>query len=139
MNKEDVRWIQRFDNYKKAFGRLKESVLLAKERKLSELEEQGLIQSFEFTHELAWNTLKDFLTEKGDKEIYGSKDATRKAFKYNLIENGEVWMNMINSRNKTSHTYDEATAKEIVAEIIDDYYSEFERLLNKLNELSEEF
>jgi len=139
MNKEDVRWIQRFDNYKKAFGRLKEAVLLAKERKLSELEEQGLIQSFEFTHELAWNTLKDFLTEKGDKEIYGSKDATRKAFKYNLIENGEVWMNMINSRNKTSHTYDEATAKEIVAEIIDDYYTEFEKLLNKLNELSEEF
>ena len=83
--------------------------------------------------------MKDFLTEKGDKEIYGSKDATRRAFKYNLIENGEVWMNMINSRNKTSHTYDEATAKEIVAEIIDDYYTEFEKLLNKLNELSEEF
>ena len=87
---------------------------------------------------MAWTTLKDFLREKGNKEIYGSKDATREAFRYDLIENGEVWMNMINSRNKTSHTYNEETANEIVAEIIEDYYFEFEKLSKKLTELSKE-
>ena len=138
MNNEDIRWKQRFDNFKKALNRLESAVSLARERKLSDLEEQGLIQAFEFTHELAWNTLKDFLIEKGDKEIYGSKDATRKAFKYNLIENGEVWMNMINSRNKTSHTYNEETASEIAEQIINEYYSEFEKLSEKLNHLLNE-
>ncbi|NOX19512.1 MAG: nucleotidyltransferase [Chlorobi bacterium] len=138
MKSEDVRWKQRFDNFKKALRQLENAVKLARERKLSDLEEQGLIQAFEFTHELAWNTLKDFLVEKGNEEIYGSKDATRKAFKYNLIENGDVWMNMIISRNKTSHTYNEEIATEIVDEIINNYYSEFEKLSSKFAELANE-
>jgi hypothetical protein len=76
MEKSDIRWIQRFENYIKAFSQLEEAILLANKRPLSNLEEQGLIQAFEYTHELAWKTLKDFLNYQGNQEIYGSKDAT---------------------------------------------------------------
>lgn len=100
----DIRWIQRYNNYKKALFRLEKAVKLAGERDLTELEEQGLIQSFEYTHELAWKTLKDFLQYKGNKEIYSSKDASREAFKYGLIKEGEIWMNMITSRNNSSYS-----------------------------------
>ena len=77
MSKAEIRWIQRFDNFKRAFTRLADAAAQAKQRKLSELEEQGLIQAFEFTHELAWNTLKDFLEARGTVvKVYGSRDAT---------------------------------------------------------------
>ena len=135
MENLDIRWIQRFDNYTKALTQLKSAVELANERDLSELEKQGLIQSFEYTHELAWKTIKDFLNEKGNKEIYGSKDATREAFKYELIDDGEIWMDMIKSRNDTSHTYNEETANEIAREIKNYYFSAFEILFEKLTSL----
>ncbi len=129
---QDVRWVQRFDNYSKALLQMKSAIDLSKERPLSALEIQGLIQSFEYTHELAWKTLRDFLKDKGNKDIYGSKDATREAFRYELIENGEVWMDMIKSRNQTSHTYYQKTAELIVGAITDSYYNEFEKLHRKL-------
>lgn len=110
----DIRWIQRYDNYKRAFSQLKSAVDLASERPLSDLEKQGLIQSFDFTHELSWKMLKDFLEERGNLGIYGSKDAVREAFNYGLIENGDVWMDMIRSRKLTSHTYNEKMAEEII-------------------------
>ena len=138
MTTQDIRWIQRFNHFVKALLQLKEAVVLAQERPLSKLEEQGLIQAFEFTHELAWNTLKDFLEERGVQNLYGSKDATREAFKTGLIENGEAWMNMIQSRNLTSHTYDEATAAQIVSAIRNTYFAEFEALRIKLDELKKE-
>ena len=82
MSDKDVRWLQRFANYQKALIQLDNAVRLSKERELSRLEGQGLVQGFEFTHELAWNTLKDFLQYKGNNEdLYGSRDATRQAFK----------------------------------------------------------
>ena len=136
MKDEDIRWIQRFDNYKKALKQLRNAVKLADERKLSELEKQGLIQAFEFTHELSWKTLKDFLSEKGNKEIYGSKDTVREAFKYNLIDSGDIWMDMIKSRNRTSHTYEEEVANEIVDLITQKYLKEFEKLSKTLTELA---
>ena len=135
MTTPDIRWIQRFNHFTKAFDRLKEAVELARQRQLSKLEEQGLIQAIEFTHELAWNTLKDFLEDRGAQNLYGSKDTTREAFKTGLIENGEAWMDMITSRNLTSHTYDEATAAKIVSAILDAYFAEFEALKNKLEKL----
>ncbi len=135
MKQQDIRWVQRFENYKKAFQQLENAVEIANSRPLSELEKQGLIQAFEFTHELAWKTLKDFLYEKGNKEIYGSKDAVKEAFKYNILANGEVWMDMIQSRNKTSHTYNEDTAGEILDAIINKYFYEFERFLMKMNDI----
>jgi len=134
---EDIRWQQRFNNFTKALAQLGEAVALAQERPLSKLEEQGLIQGFEFTHELAWKTLKDFLENRGIQDLYGSKDATRHAFKVGLIEKGQIWMNMIQSRNLTSHTYNEAIAAQISAAILGDYFSEFEALHNKLAGLIE--
>src|ERR1017187_2430079 len=122
MSKADIRWIQRFDNFKRAFARLADAAAQAKQRKLSELEEQGLIQAFEFTHELAWNTLKDFLEARGTVvKIYGSRDATREAFGAELIVNGEAWMKMIEHRNQTSHTYNEKIADAIVEAILTHY------------------
>ena len=138
MSTQDVRWIQRFTHFVKALSQLKEAVDLAQQRPLSRLEAQGMIQAFEFTHELAWNTLKDFLEDRGVQGLYGSKDASRAAFKAGLIENGEAWMDMIQSRNLTTHTYDEATAAQIISAIRSTYFPEFEALRVKLDEMKRE-
>ena len=138
MPTKDIRWIQRFNNFSKAFAQLKKAVELYEQRGLSKLEEQGLIQVFEYTHEMAWNTLKDFLEERGVKNIYGSRDATREAFKTGLIENGEAWMKMIESRNLTSHTYNEETATEIVSATIHSYFAEFENFHARMEQLKKE-
>lgn len=138
MPAKDIRWIQRLSNFNKAFTQLREAVSLAEQRKLSRLEEQGLIQAFEFTHELAWNILKDFLEDRGVKTLFGSKDATREAFKTGLIEHGDIWMDMIKSRNLTTHTYDESTAAEIGSAVIHSYFAEFEDFQAKMTKLKEE-
>src|SRR5882724_10018777 len=114
----DVRWRQRLQSFRKAFDLLSNAAAIASHRELSDLEQQGLIQAFEFTHELAWNTLKDFLESRGTTELYGSKDATREAFAKGLLENGEAWMAMIQSRNRTTHTYNQDTADEIANAIL---------------------
>lgn len=132
---QDVRWKQRFNNYLKAFQTLVEAVELARRRELSKLEQQGLIQSFEFTHELAWNVLKDYLENKGITDLIGSKDATRVAFKNGLIEQGEVWMNMIEARNKTTHTYDLEIAQAVSDDILKRFYPAFERMTKKFTTL----
>ena len=121
----DVRWKQRFSSYKKALAQLTKFI---DKGELNELEEQGLIQSFEYTHELAWNLLRDYLRAQGNQDIYGSKDATRLAFKLELIEDGQGWMDMIRDRNLTSHTYNEDTAASIAANITERFFS----LLNSL-------
>ena len=134
--KQDVRWVQRFDNFKRAFARLAAAAELAKQRKLSELEEQGLIQAFEFTHELAWNTLKDFLKSRGTAaDLHGSRDATREAFAAGLIEEGEIWMQMIEHRNNSSHAYNEQIAKTIVTAILTLYVTEFEEFQSRFQQL----
>jgi len=125
MENQDVRWIQRFQNYKKALKRLHYAVQLSQERELSELEKQGLIQAFEFTHELAWNVMKDYAEYQGDSVIRGSRDATRAAFKMGLIIDGERWMDMLKSRNETSHTYNEDVAEAIAADILSRYFDLF--------------
>jgi nucleotidyltransferase substrate binding protein (TIGR01987 family) len=127
MTTEDIRWKQRFNNFVRAFRRLDEGIRLKKERELSNLEQQGLIQAFEFTHELAWNVLKDYLEEQGITGLIGSKDSTRMAFNRGLIENGDAWMEMIKSRNLTSHAYDEQVADQIAMEISDRFYPCFEQ------------
>jgi len=123
--KKDVRWKQRFFNFNKALSQLEGAVSLSKQRELSQLEKQGVIQAFEFTHELAWNVLKDYLEDQGEQNIRGSKDATRAAFKVALISDGEMWMSMIQSRNISSHTYDEDTAESLFIAIVNDYYPLF--------------
>lgn len=126
---QDIRWKQRFDNFAKALRDLDEEVSLRASRALSRLEEKGLIQSFEMAHELAWNVLKDYLEEKaGTTGLLGSKDSTREAFKRGLIDDGDIWMDMIKSRNLTSHVYDEATARKIVEEICGRFYPCFVKM-----------
>jgi nucleotidyltransferase substrate binding protein (TIGR01987 family) len=132
---KDIRWRQRFQNFRKALARLTEGCDLAGLRDLSDLEQQGLIQAFEFTHELAWNTLKDFLEHHGATGIYGSRDATREAFSKELIADGETWMEMIKSRNRSSHTYEESIANEIAAAIVSQYWPAFKKLETRLVEL----
>lgn len=138
MDTPDIRWIQRFQNYRKALGRLSDAVELSKARALSDLEQQGLVQAFEFTHELAWNTLKDFLTSRGANEIFGSRDASREAFAKGLIDNGDVWMTMIRHRNQTTHTYNDETVRAIVAAITTDYIGEFVKLQERFHQLESE-
>ena len=122
MKNEDIRWIQRLQNYRQALARLSEAVDLSRQRALSDLEEQGLIQAFEFTHELAWNVLKDYLEAQGFVELIGSKNATRQAFKNGLLEDGEAWMDMIKARNLTSHTYQDKIAADIVKDILERFH-----------------
>src|SRR5205807_1302814 len=79
--------------------------------------------------------LKDFLESRGAVNLYGSKDATREAFAKGLLEDGEAWMAMIQSRNRTTHTYNQETADEIANAILSSYVKEFERFLVKFTEL----
>lgn len=130
---EDVRWKQRFTNYRKALSQMKRFV---DKGDLSELEEQGMIKSFEYTFELAWKTLKDFLEFSGQTGIYGSRNAIQRAFQLDLIEDGKGWMEMLKSRNKTSHTCNEETAKEICAAVVSEYYEFFCQLEEKMNSIS---
>jgi nucleotidyltransferase substrate binding protein (TIGR01987 family) len=124
---EDIRWKQRFANFDRAFADLEAEVALRGTRALSRLEEKGLIQSFEYTHELAWNVLKDYLADVGGTTgLLGSKDTTRETFKRGLIEDGEIWMDMIKSRNLTSHVYDENKARALADAISQHDHARFE-------------
>lgn len=131
---DDIRWRQRFANYRRALLNLEAAVALSRERPLSDLERQGLIQAFEFTHELAWKTLKDFLQAKGAISLYGSKDTTREAFSQGLVADGELWMAMIRHRNLSTHTYDEQTVQEIVAAVASHYLQALKQLAERLEE-----
>ena len=134
MASADVRWLQRLDNYERALGTLARALSLAGERPLSELEEQGLIQAFEFTHELSWLLLKDFLVDQGVSGISGSRDAVREAVVRELLPAGTeaTWMAMIRSRNLTSHTYNPALAHEIAVLISERYAQELTSLQQEL-------
>jgi len=123
MDQEDIRWKQRFSNYKKALSQLEKFI---QKGDLNELEEQGIVQAFEYTYELAWNVMKDYFTyEQATENITGSRDAIRIAFKTGLITDGKNWMDMISSRIKSSHTYNEETANEIVFKIQEYYFDLF--------------
>lgn len=131
---KDIRWQQRFSNYQKVLAQLRKFV---SQNTLSELEQQGLIQCFEYTHELAWSTLKDFLEYRGHTALFGSKDATREAFKLGLITNGEVWMEMIQDRNRSVHTYNLDTANSVAFNIKQYFFPLFVTLENTLQRLKD--
>lgn len=126
----DIRWIQRFRNYQRALKQLSDAINLSQQRELSLLEKQGLIQAFEFTHELAWNTLKDYLEYQGYQDIKGSRDTIRESFKIGLIKDGQTWMETIQARNITSHAYDEALVQKAFETIVDSYRVLFDELLD---------
>jgi len=134
----DIRWKQRLSNFSRALSQLQSAVELAKQRPLSALEQQGMIQSFEYTHELGWNVLRDYLKDQGTQQLFGSKDKVREAFAVGLVRDGETWMNMIRDRNHSSHTYNLEVAKAIVSRVIDSYIHAFEELKEKFEGLSHE-
>lgn len=131
----DVRWRQRLANYRKALSQLSAAVDLAQSRELSDLERQGLLQAFEFTHELAWNVMKDYFAYQGNTDITGSRDAVREAFDKGLIADGEGWMEMIQSRNQTAHAYNEEVAAEITHRVVERYRTLFQQFLERMEQL----
>ena len=114
---EDIRWKQRFQNYGKALMLLEEAVD-ANRTAERELIKAGIIQYFEFTHELAWKVMKDFLEYEGMTGIVGSRSATREAFNKGLIEEGQAWMDMLETRNITVHAYDPLIITEAFEQIV---------------------
>jgi nucleotidyltransferase substrate binding protein (TIGR01987 family) len=132
---EDIRWLQRLSNYSLALQRLTDALQLSHQRELTPLEQQGLIQAFEFTHELAWNVMKDYFFWQGTSGITGSRDATREAFGKEIIEDGEGWMEMIKSRNQSSHTYNQAIAEQITGLIVQRYYPLFVAFETKMRSI----
>lgn len=129
---EDIRWVQRFNHFKKALAQLTKFM---QKTELNELEEQGLIQAFEYTHELAWKVQKDFLESQGVPELFGAKNVAREAFKTGLIADGDIWMRMIESRNLTSHTYNEETTRQILTAIKGEYFGAFQSLFHRFENL----
>lgn len=128
MGSNDIRWKQRFQNFEKAFLHLKSAVF---KTNLSDLERAGLIQIYEFTLELGWETVKDYLEEK-NVEVKFPRDTIKEAFKYEIIEQGDIWMDMLEKRNLMSHTYDETTAELAYKLITQTYFKAIEQVYNKL-------
>jgi nucleotidyltransferase substrate binding protein (TIGR01987 family) len=131
----DIRWKQRFQNYNKALLTLENAVALGKTRELTDLEKQGMIQGFEFTFEMAWNVMKDYLEEQGITGIIGSKGAVRHAFNKELIEDGQVWMDMIEGRNISSHSYDEEIVEKLLKKITLFFFPQMKVFAEKMSSM----
>ncbi|GEM_PF-241060 len=128
---KDIRWVQRLEKYSKALKSLSGDIELATKRVLTDIEKRGLIQAFEYTYELAWNTLKDFYQSIGETNIQGSRDAFRIAFSRGLVEN-ENLIKTVKSRQMTSHAYNEEMVNEIYQDVFDKYYDAFKELEESL-------
>jgi nucleotidyltransferase substrate binding protein (TIGR01987 family) len=131
----DIRWQQRFSNYCRALEQLE---TFFQPPELNAREQQGLIKAFEYTFELAWNTLRDLLLSKGNEQLLGSRDTLKESFRLGLIEDGESWMLMIQDRNLTSHTYNRSTADAIAAHIGQNYLACYRQLRARLEMLQQE-
>lgn len=129
------RWQQRFQTYKKAFKQFENGVELYKTRQLSDLEKQGIVQSFEYCFELGWNLLKDYLNYQGIYDIRGSRDAVRLAYRYSIIDDADIWMDMISARNMTTHTYDPDILSTVLEEIVNTFYPCLKDLEKKFSEI----
>lgn len=125
---QDIRWKQRFQNFEKAFLFLKRAKELPS---LDELQSAGLIQSFEFTFELAWKTVKDYLENMGLPLKY-PREVLKQAFQSELIKEGALWLEMLEKQNELTHTYDEAQTKRAVRLICDNYFPAIQQLYEAL-------
>lgn len=139
---KDIRWMQRFDNYRKALRLLGQAVKIVSQRvnedeAVEDLLKEGLIQRFEYTHELAWKVMKDYAEYQGYTDIRGSRDAFRKAFEMGIITD-KRWMESIADRNLTSHNYDDETAEAIYEAVVNVYYPLFVQLENTMLQLMAE-
>lgn len=126
----DIRWKQRFQNFENALKQLKNAEALRREREFTELELQGVVQAFEVSQELSWKVMKDFLEHQGKTELYGSRDTIKEAFNTGLLSRGDIWLDTVKSRNKTSHIYDQDEILDILEIIFSEYlpiFTEFEQ------------
>lgn len=128
---QEIRWKQRFANYEKALKQL-ESAVNEYGKEAPDIVKEGIIQRFEFTHELAWKVMKDYLEYEGYQNINGSRSASRTAFKIGLIGEGQTWMDMIESRNRTVHVYDEKILNTEFLKIEDHYFPLFKQLYEQM-------
>lgn len=135
MAKEDIRWIQRFNNYNKSLQSLAKAVKQYVEEDdddENEIVQAGIIKFFEMTYELAWNTMKDYYEDQGETGIQGSKDAIKLAFTRELIKDSKSWFAMVDSRKLSVHTYDKSTANQVVDDVISTYLTLFIQLQTRL-------
>ncbi|HBX50260.1 MAG: nucleotidyltransferase [Bacteroidetes bacterium RIFOXYB2_FULL_35_7] len=128
----DIRWQQRFNNYKKVLNKLADVVNKMQFDSLTELEKEGLIKRFEYTFELAWKTLQDLLKAKGYMDIAGPNATLTQAFADGYISDAEGWRKMKKSRELTSHVYDDETAKSIACDIVSIFYNLLASLVVRL-------
>ncbi|SDI98726.1 nucleotidyltransferase substrate binding protein [Natribacillus halophilus] len=131
MNQKNIRWRQRFENFERAYNQLSEAV--TRLENLSTLEKEGLIQRFEYTFELAWKTVKDYL-EAQDVAAGYPREVIKSAFYYGLIKDGETWMDMLEKRHLMAHTYNEARFNNLIDKIKDEYYDALTQVYRDLSE-----
>lgn len=127
----DIRWKQRLTNFKKAYGQLTEFI---EKPELNKFEVQGLIQCFEYTFELSWKTLKDYLEFEG-YDVKTPRETLKKAFQTGMIEDGNVWLDALEKRNIMSHTYNENTTKQTEQLIKTKYYFIIQKLVTNFSKM----
>lgn len=122
---------ERYEDYKKALERLKEAML----EEPTEIIIDGTIQRYEFTFELAWKIMKDYLEYNGFIDGLSSpRNIIQLAFQNKIIKNGDIWIQMMLDRNLLSHLYDEEKSREIYNNIKNSYLAQFEQLKQFLEE-----
>ncbi len=128
MKDEDVRWKQRFQNFEKAFNRLENALSFHLKEPKNELYQMALVQSFEFTFELGWKTLKDYLSYSGIKKISLPREVIKQGFHHDIISDGQTWIDMMEDRNLMAHTYSEENAQKAVKKISQEYHNGIKQL-----------
>lgn len=127
-NHKEIRWKQRFQNLEKSYQLLAKAVAI---KSLSEIERGGLIQFFEVTFELSWRTMKDYLEAQGFV-VNSPREAIKQAFQSGLITEGQEWLEALEDRNLTTHTYNEKTSLKIERLIKQQYFPIIKTLYEKL-------
>jgi len=122
---------EKISSYQRALQRLDEALA---EANPNEYVYDAVIKRFEFTYELAWKLMKGYIEYQGGEEARFARDVFREAFANGLVQNGEVWLQMMKDRNLSSHTYDEEEAREIYERVKRDYREHFIKLLLRIGE-----
>lgn len=133
MDKVDIRWKQRFQDFEKVHKRLNHAIIVVKNEPDNEVLAAGLIQTYEFTFELGWKTLNDYLEMEGF-DVPSPRSTIRQAFQSGYIQNAEDWIQALNDRNLTTHTYDELIAAKVISDINEKYFFILEELYLYLKE-----
>lgn len=131
MNEQDVRWKQRFENFNKSLNNLENALDIVEP---DVTQKAGIIQLYEVCFELSWNLLKDYLEEQGFTNLKFPRVCIKKAFETDIITDGNIWMEALENRNLSSHTYDEQMAERLILKITNQFYPILKKLKNKLEQ-----